>query len=158
MRFVADRMLGKLAKVLRILGFDTMYSNSVDFEELLCIGRKEKRIVLTRNTLIRNKGGKYAFLFIHDDDPKAQFEEVRTRLNLNIDPAGAFTRCILCNNELKKIKREDVEGDVPDYVFQTHRDFSSCAKCKRIFWKGTHYENMLTLFGAYATCASEEDA
>lgn len=157
MRFIADRMLGKLARRLRILGFDTPYSNRTDFGELLRIATEEKRIILTRNTLINNKKGEYRFLFINDDDPKKQLEEVITSLDLSVNHARAFTRCTVCNYELKRIKKEDVGGRVPDYIFEAHRDFSFCGKCDRIFWKGTHHKNMLALFKKYFPCTLQKD-
>ena len=157
MKFIADRMLGKLAKLLRTLGFDTLYSNRIDFKELLKIAREKGRIILTRNTLIKKKEGEYRFLFINDNDPKRQLQEVITNLSLEIEPNKTFTRCLLCNNKLKEIKREDAGGKVPDYIFESHRDFSFCGKCKRIFWKGTHHEHMLTVLKEYLPCMSHTD-
>jgi len=142
-------MLGKLAKLLRIMGFDTLYSNRIDFKELLMIATEEKRLILTRNTIIDRQKRENRFLFIKDNDPKRQLEEVITGLGLKADPARAFTRCILCNYELQEIRREDVEKRVPDYIFETHRDFSFCERCGRIFWKGTHHENVLALYKGY---------
>jgi len=143
MKFIADRMLGKLAKLLRIRGFNVLYSNRIDFDELIRVAGEEKRIILTRNTLIKKIEGNYGYLFITDDDPKRQLKEIITNLDLDINTKGVFTRCIVCNYDLIKIKREDLVGRVPDYVFETHKDFSFCGKCDRIFWKGTHYENVL---------------
>ena len=157
MKFIADRMLGRLAKLLRTLGFDTLYSNRIDFKELLKIAREKGRIILTRNTLIKKKEGEYRFLFINDNDPKRQLQEVITNLSLEIEPNKTFTRCLLCNNKLKEIKREGAGEKVPDYIFESHRDFSFCGKCKRIFWKGTHHEHMLTVLKEYLPCVSHTD-
>ena len=145
MKFIADRMLGRLTKSLRIYGFDTLYSNKIQFKDVLRIGREEGRIILTRNSQIKKMEGEYRYLFIEDNDPKAQLDEVITGLNLKILLESAFTRCLVCNCELEKIERTDIEGRVPDHIFETHRDFSFCAICKRIFWKGTHHEKMLEL-------------
>ncbi|MFH1623891.1 MAG: Mut7-C RNAse domain-containing protein [Pseudomonadota bacterium] len=157
MKFVADRMLGKLAKILRILGFDVLYSNRIHFRELVRIARDEKRIILTRNSLIKTKEGEYTFFFINNNEPKRQLKEVIDGLDLKISPSNVFTRCLLCNHELKKIEREDVEGRVPDYVFETQRDFSLCRNCNKIFWKGTHHKNMLASFEGYLSRATETD-
>lgn len=154
MKFIADRMLGKLAKLLRILGFDTLYSNRIDFKELLRVAREKGRIILTKNTLIKKKVGKHRFLFINDNDPKKQLKEVITNLSLEIEPDKIFTRCLLCNNKLKEIQREDTGGKVPDYIFESHRDFSFCDKCERIFWKGTHHKHMLTVLKECFPCGS----
>ncbi|MEW6616628.1 MAG: Mut7-C RNAse domain-containing protein [Thermodesulfobacteriota bacterium] len=157
MKFIADRMLGSLAKLLRTLGFDTLYSNRIDFKDLLKIAREKERIILTKNTLIKKKEGNYRFLFINNNDPKRQVREVITNLGLDIEPDKTFTRCLLCNNKLKKIQREDIGGKIPDYIFESYRDFSFCNKCKRIFWKGTHHEHMLTVLKEYLPRVSHKD-
>lgn len=92
-----------------------------------------------------------------DNDPKRQLREVITSLSLEIEPNKIFTRCLLCNNKLKEIQREDAGGKVPDYIFESHRDFSLCNKCKRIFWKGTHHEHVLTVLKECFPCASNKD-
>ncbi|MDY6855305.1 MAG: Mut7-C RNAse domain-containing protein [Thermodesulfobacteriota bacterium] len=143
MKLIVDRMLGKLAKLLRIIGFDTLYSNNIDFEELLCVADKEERIILTRNTLIKKQERAYKFFFIHDNDPIRQLEEVINGLDLKIEYMGVLTRCIGCNKTLVKISKEEADGRVPDYIFKTHIDFSFCKNCNKVYWKGTHYEKML---------------
>ena len=147
MKLIADRMLGKLAKLLRILGFDTLYSKDIPLGELLRIGREEERIILTRRTIMEKQGEEYKYLFITDNNPKGQLKEVLKGLDLKIHPEMAFTRCVQCNCRLKKMERNHVKGSVPDYIYETHRDFSYCAFCGKVFWKGTHYENMLRSFG-----------
>jgi uncharacterized protein with PIN domain len=143
MKLIVDRMLGKLAKLLRIIGIDTLYSNKTDFKELLRIADKEKRIILTRNTLIKKQERTYRFLFIHDNDPIRQLEEVIIGLNLTLEPVKAFTRCLECNHKLEKISKEDIGGMVPDHILKTHVDFSFCSNCNKIYWRGTHYEKMM---------------
>jgi len=143
MKFIADIMLGKLAKLLRILGFDTLYYKDISLGELLGIGIEERRVILTRRAIIEKEDGEYIYFFITDNNPKRQLKEVLNGLDLKINPEIAFTRCVQCNRKLTKMERKHVKGSVPDYIFQTHRDFSYCVFCGKVFWKGTHYENML---------------
>ena len=151
MKFIADRMLGKLAKLLRLYGYDTLYSNKIGFNDILRLGRQERRIILTRNGLIKKKEGISSYLFIEDNDPKKQLNQVKTGFDLEIGDERAFTRCISCNCELQRIERKDVEGKVPDYIYETQSDFSLCTACERIFWKGTHYEKMLVLLQEHSS-------
>ncbi len=138
MRFIADKMLGRLAKWLRILGYDTLYFNTQNPRDMCKIAREEGRLILTRNTKLK---GRKNLLFIKGDDLGEQIEEVVKGLNLKISPM--FNRCLICNQGLKEISPLEVKGRVPEYVFNTQKDFFSCPQCRRIFWKGTHIEHML---------------
>jgi uncharacterized protein with PIN domain len=142
-KFIADVMLGKLSKLLRILGFDTLYYRDKGHDKLLELAVKENRQILTRKTSLRNhKDIKNQLLFIKENDPVKQLREVIRHYNLKIQPQNVFALCLICNQKLKEISTELVKGRVPDYVANTQKAFSTCPHCKRIFWKGTHYENM----------------
>jgi len=115
MRFTADRMLGKLAKKLRLLGIDTEYFKNVDEEAILKFCKEEGRILLTRDKELYEKALK------------------------NSKP---YTRCSICNAPLVKVEKEAVKGKVPEYVYLTQDEFYECPKCHRIYWRGTHVEHM----------------
>ncbi len=140
-QFIVDCMLGKLAKWLRILGYDTLYWRGNDWQMLKEKGRG--RIFLTRSTAKFSHGGTFkGVILIRDDNPKLQLKSVMGELALKIDEHRIFSRCLVCNRQLKEIPKEEVEGRVPDFVFSTYSEFSSCPECSRIYWKGTHQEDM----------------
>ena len=136
-------MLGKLSKWLRILGFDTIYYREVEDNKLVTLAIKENRQILTRKTSLKDrKDIKNLLLFIKENDPVKQLQEVIEYYNLRIKSHNVFTLCLICNQKLKEIPAEFVKDKVPDYVANTQKAFSICPHCKRIFWKGTHYDNM----------------
>ena len=137
MRFAADRMLGKLAKWLRLLGFDTLYYNHSSDEEFLTLA-EEGRVLLTRNRTLTKGIDPGRVLLVQDNDPKIQLKEVIRLLGLEPDPDRFFTRCTICNGALEAANPLDVYGRVPDYVWTAHDKFSKCTGCGRIYWPGSH--------------------
>jgi len=142
MKFIADEMLGRLAKWLRIFGYDTLYLKDVGDSRLLRISLSEKRILLTRDRLLIRRRGIRNFLFITDDHPLDQVKQVVRELSLSF-PKNPFTRCVLCNSPLIPFSKEEACKIVPDYVCRTQEVFGQCPECKRVYWKGTHYERMV---------------
>ena len=141
MKFIADEMLGRLAKWLRICGYDTSYFRHIRDSELLRISVAEKRLLLTRDTLLIRRRGLKNFLFISYDEPVEQIKQVIRELDIPY-PSEPFTRCIMCNNLLEAYTREEACRDVPEYVCKTQEVFGRCPGCHKIYWKGTHYERM----------------
>jgi len=140
--FVVDRMLGGLAKWLRITGFDALYNNKYTREQLINISRQTNRIILTRDTWFEaNKD--VSSIVLHDNYTIGQLKELFKKYNLFIDPNRFFTRCVVCNSELIKVGKNEVKDFVPSFVLSTQDTFSKCPSCKRIYWGGTHKENML---------------
>jgi len=143
-QFIADVMLGRLSRKLRMLGYDTLYFQRIDDPTLLKRALGEDRQILTRKThLINRKDSRCNTLFIKDNDPSKQIIEVIEHYKLTINPLIIGTRCLICNEKLKAIPVDQVESQIPDYVISTQKHFSACPKCNKIYWKGTHYENML---------------
>ncbi|MFQ6079907.1 MAG: Mut7-C RNAse domain-containing protein [Thermodesulfobacteriota bacterium] len=139
-QFIVDRMLGRLAKWLRILGYDTLYLRGNDWQTLKEKGRG--RILLTRTMKLPHGGNFRRVTPVGEDNPDLQLRSVIKELGLKIDEHRFFSRCLICNRQLEKIPKEEVEGRVPDFVFSTYSEFNSCPTCSRIYWKGTHQENM----------------
>ena len=139
-KFVCDVMLGTLAKWLRILGFDTKYSKDFEDEEILKIAEEENRVVLTRDKLLANKAKKA--VYINERGLDEQIKKVLNELKINVDEGKILTRCILCNVKVEKIEKEKVKGKVPPHVFENHNEFWICPNCQRIYWAGTHWQNM----------------
>ncbi|MCC7201808.1 MAG: Mut7-C RNAse domain-containing protein [Nitrospirae bacterium] len=146
MRFIADEMLGRLAKWLRILGYDTAYFRHIRDSELLRLSVAENRILLTRDTLFIKRRGLRNFLFISYDKPFEQIRQVVRELSIPY-PTEPFTRCVMCNNILEPFTREDACRTVPEYVCKTQDVFGRCSICHKIYWKGTHYERMERVLG-----------
>ena len=135
-KFVVDAMLGKLAKWLRILGYDTLYFRDLEDEQLIGLAEAEGRVLLTGDGEL----GRYG-IFISSDDWREQLRELAGAVGL--ETAGIFSRCIECNVPLERVGRAEVEGAVPSYALDTQEEFGRCPECGRIYWKGTHFQNAL---------------
>ena len=142
MTFVADCMLGRLAKWLRILGFDVLYFSKADDRDLVALARREGRILLTRDTgLIERTAKRLNRLFIRSDDWEDQVVQVLDEFDL-WDKVRASTRCIACNLPLKPMSRERARNLVTPYIGEHASSFAICPCCDRVFWQGTHYGDM----------------
>jgi len=142
MKFAADEMLGKLAKWLRIAGQDVFYKNKISDKELVSLCQAERRVLLTRDTLLISQCQGIRTLLIVSDHFREQLKQVFTAFRL--EPLSlAGSRCLLCNQELEKVAKEKVKDQVPPYVFATQESFWRCPGCQRLFWPGTHYQRML---------------
>ncbi len=139
LRFLADGMLGTLAKWLRILGYDTAYDAQLDDNELVRLARAEGRILLTRDTgFLRRKG--LRCLFVDGQTLDEQVQQVAEAFGLQTD--HPFSRCPVCNALLQEVPKYEAWGQVPPYVFQTQDTFSLCPLCNRFYWRGTHWQRM----------------
>jgi uncharacterized protein with PIN domain len=148
-KFAADRMLGKLAKWLRIMGQDVSYGEHLSGHGLIHAARLENRLILTRDRKLRRQQPP-DFLFIESDQYREQLRQVIRACRL--DPLDkAFTRCVECNTALEPRAKPSVEKKVPPYVFATQENFSWCPKCRRIYWPATHHQRMLEELRGLAT-------
>ncbi len=141
-RFVADVMLGRLAKWLRIAGFDVLYSNRYEDDELIALSQTEGRILLSRDTRLLVQKSVRRFIFLESERIQQQIRQVFEVTQTSSLP-GLLTRCLTCNEVLDKIPREKARDLVPPYVFETQPQFKSCRKCRRIYWPGTHRQAVL---------------
>ena len=147
MKFIADSMVGKLARYMRASGYDVKYSEKLDDDKIIEIASREKRIILTRDSsLVSRKKVKQEnikYLFIKSQKIYSQLTQLKNDLKIKIYPA--FSRCIICNNKLVEISKESVKGKVPDYVYKNKSNFLFCKKCNKIYWKGSHYRQIKKL-------------
>jgi hypothetical protein len=141
MKFILTKELGRLAKWLRILGFDTLYFNQDNPGSLIVQALRDERVILTRNQHLPQARG-VTIIRITAETLKAQIPQIVETLNIKLDSQRMFTRCILCNEALTDIEKEKVKDKVPEYVFKTQNDFVRCPKCNRIYWQGTHWGNV----------------
>lgn len=141
MKFIVDCMLGKLAKWLKILGFNTLYFSKIEDSDFMALAIKEKRLLLTRDTGLIEKSGNIKSLFIESEDWKDQVEQVLDAFNLWQD-IRPNSRCIECNQELKSLPKKRARNLVAPFVYEHARSFALCPRCGRVFWQGTHYQDM----------------
>ncbi|MGQ9693742.1 MAG: Mut7-C RNAse domain-containing protein [Thermodesulfobacteriota bacterium] len=142
MKFIADRTLGKLVKKLRLLGFDAIYWAGGTSAEAARVAQSEGRWLLTRSHKILKEMTGIQVLVIEENDPRKQLKELISKLNLPLEMEKIFTRCLFCNEPLKPINKEEVEGKVPDFIYRLYDNFHSCPRCQRIYWPGTHWGKM----------------
>ena len=147
-RFVADAHLGGLARLLRMAGFDTLYRNDFHDREIADIAVREARIVLTRDRELLKQRGITHGCYVHALKPAQQFGEILERLDLarSLRP---FTLCMDCNAPLRPIAKADVIERLPPSVRESHERFTTCDRCGRIFWQGTHWQRLRQLVDAF---------
>ena len=143
-RFVVDINVGRLAKWLRVMGYDTLFPRGSNDNDLVRLALREERVLVTRDRGIGlrravRQGQMQVVQIVHDDFRRQLRQLVRA---LDLDLEGGFTRCVRCNDPLNPVPREDVENRLPPYVFRHHRQFMECPRCLRIYWRGTHWTNM----------------
>ncbi|MFZ2055191.1 MAG: Mut7-C RNAse domain-containing protein [Candidatus Aminicenantales bacterium] len=141
MKFVVDCMLGKLAKWLKILGFDTVYLNKVEDRDLLLIARRQQRILLTKDHRLLEAATDIRSLFIESDDWPEQLAQVLGTYKLG-DAVRPHSRCLRCNVELKIIPKKTARNLVTPFVLERASSFAICPSCERVYWPGTHFRSM----------------
>lgn len=146
-RFVADCMLGRLAKWLRVLGYDVAYERRIDDDALIELARRDRRILLSRDTRLARrralKDGKVLCILVESDRPDEQLAEMIARHGVEIRPRLLLSRCLRCNEPTVAATRDDVRDEVPPYVHGTQRRFSRCPACRRVYWRATHVDGIL---------------
>jgi uncharacterized protein with PIN domain len=142
--FVLDVHLGRLAGYLRILGFDTLYRNDYDDPEIVRISRAERRTILTRDLGILKTGAVTRGYWLRSQHPREQLREVVDRFELHRS-AVPLSRCPVCNGILKRVSKESVQSVLPTKTRLLYSEFSQCPNCRKVYWKGSHYEELLNL-------------
>jgi uncharacterized protein with PIN domain len=141
MKFIADVMLGRLAKQLRLLGFDVLYDRTIDDNDIIRLSLEQDRVILTRDTSLAERPLAANRLFITNDDIRTQLQQVLSAFQPDM-LSQPLTRCSECNEPLVAISRKRVKDLVPAYVYETHETFFECLTCKRVYWTGTHVKRM----------------
>lgn len=137
-------MLGKLARELRLLGVDCAYQKEPDSIQALRIAKSEARILLTRNTRLK---GKESVFFIESEIASEQVQQILNAFsNLELIP---MSRCLKCNALLIEREKASIKLKVPFYVYKTHDRFYACPNCNKIYWRGTHYEDIMKRVNQY---------
>jgi uncharacterized protein with PIN domain len=143
--FIADCHLGKLAKYLRVMGFDTLYFNSIDDNDLIEIAEKEERIILTRDRALHEREKAPTF-YLEPIDNLEQLKVLQEQFSIK---SYVFAgRCILCNIPLQSIEKGKIENQIPQKVKLYFSEFEICPTCNRIYWHGDHYKRMMNIINA----------
>ena len=145
LKFMVDNNVGKLAKWLRIMGYDTLFFNGRNDANMIATALAQGRVILTKDTQIMKRRvvtkGWLKAIFINSDEPELQMRQVIDTLNLDCQ-LRPFTICLECNQPLVERSKEEVRDLVPPYVFQTQSQYMECPACHRIYWRGTHWQAM----------------
>ncbi len=139
--FILDVHLGKLARLLRMLGFDTLYRNDYEDPEIIAIALRDHRIILTRDLGILKQRAVTHGYYIRSKKPLEQAREVIRRFDL-ADQVTPFARCMACNSLLVEIAKEAVISRVPAKTARYYDRFYTCPTCERVYWRGSHSERM----------------
>lgn len=142
LKFIADAMLGRLAKWLRILGYDVVYEPSILDDDLIAKALNGRRIILTMDRKLTERKSAKNSLYIKSNDYKEQLKQVITHYNIDYK-SNIFTRCLPCNEPLYYIDKGKIKDKVPPYVYSTQDIFYICQQCSRLYWSGTHRRKIL---------------
>jgi len=142
-RFVLDTHLGKLARLLRMLGFDSLYRTDFEDSEIVDIAAEERRVILTRDVELLKANAVTHGYWVRAISPNEQVREILERFDL-YSQVRPFRRCMVCNASIAAVGKESVLDALPFRVKQMHKEFFRCAGCQKVYWKGTHYHDMMT--------------
>lgn len=143
-RFLADANVARLARRLRMLGYDTLLAATAPDADLVRIALQEERILLTRDRGLARRRiayrGPLRLFLLRQDDVEGQLRQVVSALGLSSQ--RAFSQCLECKGLLSPRAKEEVAERVPPYTFQTQEDFMECSACRRVYWRGSHWQGM----------------
>ena len=142
-KYLTDASLAKLAKWLRLLGYDTVVFSREAGRDLLRRADAEKRIVLTKRQDMVERQFSGELYFVAGKDIGSQLKEVIGKFSLRIEKQKIFQICLTCNKNLFPVPKEDVWNLVPPYVFANCSEYNKCPRCQSIYWTGTHQRNAL---------------
>lgn len=143
-RFLADAHLSRLARLLRMAGFDTRDGGAADDAAICAAAAAERRIVLTRDRELLKRRTVTHGCYVHARAPREQFREIVTRLDLG-RAARPFTRCMACNTPLRPASEADLDARVPEEIRRRFDRFNACDGCGRVYWPGSHWERLRRL-------------
>lgn len=140
--FICDDHLGKLARSLRLGGFDTAYSRNITDNQLIALALNQNRHILTRDHQLIERQLVRNFLLIESDRWPVQLRQVFDRFGLSFRRDRMLTRCLEDNTPTESVRKDQVEKLVYPYTFQHHEDFRQCPSCRRVYWSGSHVTAM----------------
>jgi hypothetical protein len=141
-RFTADRTLGRLARMLRLLGYDTLYSPTATAAGLKESAAREGRVILIRGRLQPRFAGIERVFGVKSEVPAEQLAEVVRQFHLDAR-SGLWTRCTLCNGPIEKAEKASLESELDPEIFNLYEDFFRCQACGHVYWRGSHVNRIL---------------
>lgn len=136
-KFLLDRMLGQTTKWLRLIGVNAKYAPEGEDEKLLRIAKSENRILITRDKELAREDDVY---LVEKEPAEKIVKKILEEFDLKIEP---LSRCSECNNKVKEVEKEKVDGEVPDHVFENKEKFWYCNECDKFYWRGSHWEKIM---------------
>lgn len=157
MKFIADGMLGKLARWLRLAGHDVTYIGDANLQPeeqddgLLERAKIEKRVLLTADLDLHKRAMKAGIgsTFVRGSDVVSQLVEISNRIGQRIEVTPENSRCPVCNGTLELADNTKIEGLVPENVLKAHSEFWRCVECNKVYWRGTHWKNIIEMASRY---------
>jgi uncharacterized protein with PIN domain len=140
-KFLLTKEVGRLARWLRILGYDAVYFKEDNTSRALLLALREDRIIITRNKVFFDKVSLKS-VYLKEERIQDQLKKVIKELNIEVDEDSMFTRCVVCNRQLSEIEKGRIKDRVPEYVFKTQDEFMECPECRRVYWPGSHWGNI----------------
>jgi len=140
MKFAVDKMLGRLAKWLRILGYDTLFDPYVSSATIAQQAKEGHRVFITRDTKLTKHSDTHDYFIVQSENYREQLREVVAHFKLDIS-SHLFTRCTICNAKILPVKKEAVMDRIPEKSASNFDEFYQCPQCKRVYWGGTHTQN-----------------
>src|SRR5438477_12360736 len=141
MEFIADGHLGKLARDLRLLGFDIAYDRDADDRQLLAIMRDSNRALLTRDRRLLMHAIVQHGYYLRSQNPNNQTIEVLKRFDL-FSAIAPFTRCLRCNTPLEEVEKNEVIQKLEPLTKIYYEQFRRCVGCGQIYWAGSHFSKL----------------
>ena len=162
-RFIADGMLGKLSRWLRLAGYDVVYVGDLKLppeeqdDALVARAKAEKRILVTCDIDLHRRAKRTGVesTFIRSNDVVEQLVEISRRSGYRIEIKPENSRCPVCNGLLKKARKEEIQGKVPENVIMAHQEFWKCSSCGKIYWQGTHWQTIIEMAEKYNRLVGE---
>ena len=159
LKFIVDNNVGKLAKWLRMMGYDTIFFDGSNDSHMVAKALAEGRVILTRDTEIMKRrlvtSGQLKAILINSNEPEPQMQQVINTLNLDCQ-FRPFTLCLECNQPLAEKNKDQVKDRVPPHVFRTQSQYMECPACHRIYWRGTHWQAMTKKLKKFMKCSAEQ--
>ena len=159
-KFIVDVNVGKLAKWLRMMGFDTSFFDEPDDGQMVKMALAQDRIIVTKDTEFMKRraitSGRVKALLVSGDYSESQMDTVINKLDLS-GKTRPFTRCLECNAELKELDRKEAEGLVPGKVYEIQDQYMVCPSCRRVYWRGTHWKAMTNKLHEFESIPTEHN-
>ena len=143
--FFVDAMLGNIAKKLRLMGYDSKYLADIEDDELINQAKKDHRIIISRDENLIRKSLKLGLeaIFVKNRQEIEQFRDIVKKSNLkNFEINGDRARCPNCNSKTESVDKKNIYKRIPNKVLEYNDKFWECKVCDKIFWEGTHIQNL----------------